>query len=376
MITGCDGRPYACFCINSCCNDGNCGNFLGNSNFFFFELSPPICAAATCLGMFTAFLSALTAVFLYDIKRIIAYSTCSQLGYMLIAAGLSQYNISLFHLINHAFFKALLFLTAGAIIHSFANEQDIRKIGLLYESAPLLFSALFIGNMAIMGLPFLAGFYSKDLILEVSRLGFNANFSKIGSAVLYSGISFATCLTAVYSCRLVYYIIFRQRQFSLNFISVGYLNQPFFIRLVLVILMILSIFSGYLFSDFFSGINIGRLPSVYYTSFDAWSFEVEFFLPFIKLWPVFLNFLIIGCFFGVLKLKRVLAKFNFFLHPLLFLLYPSPLNIQLTRGGLIFFFNIYYFFYHSNFWKKFVRLCASNFYFNEFFNFFASLSFY
>lgn len=161
------------------------GIFLVIRTSFLFELSPLTCQLAVCFGVVTAFLSAITAVFLYDIKRIIAYSTCSQLGYMLVAAGLSQYNLSLFHLINHAFFKALLFLTAGAIIHSCANEQDIRKLGLLYQRAPLLFSSLFIGNIAIMGLPFLAGFYSKDLILESAFLRLTVLFNEsVSSGVL------------------------------------------------------------------------------------------------------------------------------------------------------------------------------------------------
>jgi NADH-quinone oxidoreductase subunit L len=107
------------------------GIFLLIRCAFIFDCSPHVRTLIIIIGAGTAFFSALTAVFLYDIKKIIAYSTCSQLGYMAVACGLSQYTLGLFHLINHAFFKALLFLTAGAIIHSFHNEQDIRKLSQL-----------------------------------------------------------------------------------------------------------------------------------------------------------------------------------------------------------------------------------------------------
>jgi NADH-ubiquinone oxidoreductase chain 5 len=146
------------------------GIFLLMRISFLFELSPSSRSVVVILGAFTALYSAFTAVFLYDIKKIIAYSTCSQLGYMLVACGLSQYSLSLFHLINHAFFKALLFLTAGAIIHSFNNEQDIRKLSAIKHRSPFLFTAMLVGNIAIMGLPFLSGFYSKDLIIELTYL--------------------------------------------------------------------------------------------------------------------------------------------------------------------------------------------------------------
>jgi NADH:ubiquinone oxidoreductase subunit 5 (subunit L)/multisubunit Na+/H+ antiporter MnhA subunit len=240
------------------------GIFLVIRTSFLFELSPLTCQIAVCLGVVTAFLSAFTAVFIYDIKRIIAYSTCSQLGYMLVAAGLSQYNISLFHLINHAFFKALLFLTAGAIIHSCGNEQDIRRLGLLFQKAPLLFSSLFIGNIAIMGLPFLAGFYSKDLIIESIFLRASVLFSSEIAVLLFLILCGATMLTAVYSCRLVYYTVFKTRQYTLQDSFIGYFNQPVFIRIVLVLLSTFSIFSGYFFSDFFTITHLAVLPSVYW----------------------------------------------------------------------------------------------------------------
>ena len=118
------------------------------------------------LGGITAFVSATIGLFQNDIKKIIAYSTCSQLGYMMFSCGLSNYSSSLFHLMNHAFFKALLFLSAGAIIHSMLDQQDIRRMGNLVKSLPISYLMMFVGSLALMGLPFLTGFYSKDFLIE------------------------------------------------------------------------------------------------------------------------------------------------------------------------------------------------------------------
>jgi NADH-ubiquinone oxidoreductase chain 5 len=133
-----------------------------------FEYTPKILVFITLIGSFTAFFSATVGLVQNDIKKVIAYSTCSQLGYMIFACGLSYYHIAFFHLVNHAFFKALLFLSAGAIIHSLTNEQDMRKYGGLMQLLPFTATMLLIGSLALMGFPFLTGFYSKDLILEVA----------------------------------------------------------------------------------------------------------------------------------------------------------------------------------------------------------------
>ena len=117
------------------------------------------------MGSLTAFFAATTGLVQNDIKRVIAYSTCSQLGYMIFACGLSCYDVSLFHLSNHAFFKALLFLSAGSVIHAVADEQDMRKMGGLRRLLPFSYAAILIGSLALTGFPFLTGFYSKDLIL-------------------------------------------------------------------------------------------------------------------------------------------------------------------------------------------------------------------
>src|SRR3990167_8225980 len=120
------------------------------------------------IGALTSFFASSIGLFQNDLKKIIAYSTCSQLGYMIFICGLSNYSLSIFHLSNHAFFKALLFLSAGSIIHAMSDEQDIRRMGGLIQILPYTYVMLLIGSLALMGTPFLSGFYSKDFILEVS----------------------------------------------------------------------------------------------------------------------------------------------------------------------------------------------------------------
>lgn len=144
------------------------GVFLIVRCSYLFEFSP------LCLKVLT-YMSALTIVFFgfvglaqYDIKKIIAYSTCSQLGYMMLACSLSGYNLALYHLLTHASFKALLFLSAGSIIHTMNNEQDLRKLNGIYYTMPLISILFVIGSLSLVGFPFLSGFYSKDAIIELS----------------------------------------------------------------------------------------------------------------------------------------------------------------------------------------------------------------
>jgi NADH-ubiquinone oxidoreductase chain 5 len=134
-------------------------------------------------------------------KKVIAYSTCSQLGYMIFACGLSSYDVGLFHLSNHAFFKALLFLSAGSIIHAVSDEQDMRKMGGLQRLLPFSYAMIFIGSAALIGFPFLTGFYSKDIILEVAY----AKGTLFGDFAYTLGVLSAFC-TAFYSTRLLYLV--------------------------------------------------------------------------------------------------------------------------------------------------------------------------
>jgi len=141
------------------------GVFLIARCSFIFEYSPIVLNIIMFVGSSTAFFASTTGLFQNDMKKVIAYSTCSQLGYMIMSCGVSQYSIAIFHLVNHAFFKALLFLGAGIIIHALNGEQDIRRMGGLYKLLPLTYITMLIASFALSGFPFLAGFYSKEAIL-------------------------------------------------------------------------------------------------------------------------------------------------------------------------------------------------------------------
>ena len=132
-----------------------------------FENAPTVSFFIAILGALTSLISGTIGIAQNDIKKIIAYSTCSQLGYMAAGAGISMYDVGLFHLFNHSFFKALLFLSAGSIIHIMSNEQDIRRMGGLAPANPFIYISMVVASLALAGFPFLSGFYSKDLIIEV-----------------------------------------------------------------------------------------------------------------------------------------------------------------------------------------------------------------
>lgn len=172
--------------------------------FLLIRMSPLIEHSSFCLvfiavvGAITALFAASVAITQNDIKRVIAYSTCSQLGYMFFAIGMSAYSFALFHLVTHAFFKALLFLGAGSVIHALSGEQDLRKMGGLYRHIPITYALMWIGSLALMGVPGFSGYYSKDLILEAAA----AQGSWQGALCFYVGLISAG-LTAAYSLRLM-----------------------------------------------------------------------------------------------------------------------------------------------------------------------------
>ncbi|WP_298728299.1 NADH-quinone oxidoreductase subunit L [uncultured Ferrovibrio sp.] len=164
-----------------------------------FEYAPDTLAFVTVIGASTAFFAATVGLAQNDIKRVIAYSTCSQLGYMFFALGVSAYPAAIFHLFTHAFFKALLFLGAGSVIHAVDGEQDMRKMGGLWKHIKITYAMMWIGSLALAGLPFFAGYYSKDMILEAAF----AAGSGVGQYAFVLGMA-AAILTAFYSWRLLF----------------------------------------------------------------------------------------------------------------------------------------------------------------------------
>ena len=212
-----------------------------------FEYSQFALNFVAVIGMITAFFAATVAIVQNDIKKIIAYSTCSQLGYMFFAAGIGAYHVAIFHLFTHAFFKALLFLGSGSVIHSMKDEQDIRNMGDLWKKMPFTWFSMIIGTLALTGFPFLSGFYSKDAIIEFAYLS-HTNVGYLATAV---GIITAL-LTAIYSWRLIFKTFhgkFNNQNLSKSEIHESSLS----ITIPLGFLVIGSIFSGFLFKDFLIG---------------------------------------------------------------------------------------------------------------------------
>ena len=212
-----------------------------------FEYSPLTLNIITVVGMITAFFAATVALVQTDIKKIIAYSTCSQLGYMFFAAGVGAYNVAMFHLFTHAFFKALLFLGSGSVIHSFKDEQDINQMGGVYKKLPYTYIFMIIGTLALTGFPFLSGFYSKDAIIEFAYLKGNT------TGYYAAGIGILTAvLTSIYSWRLIFKTF--HGEYNNKKIDIKEMHEsPLIMLLPLFVLAIGAIFAGFLFKDLFIG---------------------------------------------------------------------------------------------------------------------------
>lgn len=273
------------------------GVFLITRCSYLFEFSPNILNFIIIIGSTTAFFAATTGLFQNDIKKVIAYSTCSQLGYMVFACGLSSYEVGMFHLSNHAFFKALLFLTAGAIIHALSDEQDMRKMGGLQQLLPFSYAVMLIGSLALIGFPFLAGFYSKDVILEISFSKYNI----IGHFSYILGCLAAFC-TAFYSTRLLFLIFLSKVNGNKHVITHAH-EGSWRMSFPLFILALLSISIGFLSKDLFIGFgtsfwgtSIFVLPSNYSL------LDIEFINLFYKLFPLILT--ILGAGFSFLLYKN------------------------------------------------------------------------
>ncbi len=212
-----------------------------------FEYSELTLNIVTIVGMSTAFFAATVALVQTDIKKIIAYSTCSQLGYMFFAAGVGAYNVAMFHLFTHAFFKALLFLGSGSVIHAFKDEQNINNMGGVWRKLPYTYTLMIIGTLALTGFPLLSGFYSKDAIIEFAYLS--------GTATGYyaAGVGiFTAFLTSIYSWRLMFKTF--HGQYNNKEIKIEETHEsPLVMLIPLVLLSIGAIFAGFIFKELFIG---------------------------------------------------------------------------------------------------------------------------
>ena len=277
-----------------------------------FEYSSLALNIVAVIGGLTAFVSATIALTQHDIKKVIAYSTCSQLGYMFFACGLSNYYVGLFHLFNHAFFKALLFLSAGSVIHSMRDEQDMRRLGGVSQTMPITYICVLIGSLSLSGFPFLSGFYSKDVILETA-LG---AYTVTGYFAFWLG-SITAFLTAFYSFRL-FYIGFMQKTSSPKAIATGSHESGLAIIIPLTTLGFGSIFSGYYFRDLFIGLGSDVFSgSIFVKPESLFLLNAEFIPFFYKSIP--LVFSLTGIFLSILlysKFGYLFSSFWLTAHPL------------------------------------------------------------
>jgi len=214
-----------------------------------FENSENVLKIVAVIGCLTSFFAASVGLFQNDLKRVIAYSTCSQLGYMIFICGLSHYSVSLFHLANHAVFKALLFLSAGCLIHGLADEQDLRKMGGLLYLFPVSFIMILIGSLALIGMPFLTGFYSKDCILEIAV----SKHTILGNFCYFLGCVAAFC-TAFYSFRLAFLVFLNPTNSFKVYLESAH-EAPIKMLMPLFILGLGSIFYGFLTRDLMIGLG-------------------------------------------------------------------------------------------------------------------------
>jgi NADH:ubiquinone oxidoreductase subunit 5 (subunit L)/multisubunit Na+/H+ antiporter MnhA subunit len=246
-----------------------------------FENSESVLTIVSIVGACTAFFAASVGLFQNDLKRVIAYSTCSQLGYMVFIVGLSHYSVSLFHVANHAVFKALLFLSAGCVIHGMSDEQDLRKLGGLLHIFPISYIMIFIGSSALIGVPFLTGFYSKDCILELAI----AKYNYVGNFCYFLGCSAAFC-TAFYSFRLLFLAFINPTNTFKSYIA-GAHEADLKMIFPLIVLGLGAIFYGFLTRDLIIGLG-SLFFNQTFTNFANFAlFDSEFLPALVKNIPFF-----------------------------------------------------------------------------------------
>jgi NADH-ubiquinone oxidoreductase chain 5 len=307
------------------------------------EYSSTVLLIAIWLGGVTAVFSSLIGLFQQDIKKVIAYSTMSQLGMMVIAVGLSSYNLALFHLVNHAFYKGLLFLGAGAVIHSISDNQDFRRYGGLKQFLPLTYSVMLIASLSLVAFPFMTGFYSKDFILESAYGQYY-----LSSIIIYYIATIGAVFTTLYSIKVLYLTFLANPNNNIKSYENAH-ESGIFMSLPLVILAVFSIFFGFLTKDIFIGLGSGFFTdnSIFIHPIHEITLETEFGVNTInKLLPLILTVslsiitLLICEYFpnSVIKFKYTRLGYNIFgllnQRFLIELLYNKYItNVVLDLGG-------------------------------------------
>jgi len=280
------------------------GVFLIVRSSPLFEISSNVLNIVAIFGSITAVFAASVGLVQNDIKKIIAYSTCSQLGYIIFATGISSYSISFFHLFNHAFFKALLFLGAGSVIHAIGDEQDIRKIGGLKKFLPITYSTFLSGSLALAGFPFLSGFYSKDAIMEATA----ANYTNVSILCYFLG-AISAFITAYYSIRLLT-LVFLVKPRGYKKIYESAIESQIFIKSVLILLSIFSIFIGFLTKNIFLGESLMIFDNaIFFQPWNFFNFKSEFIPIFFKLIPTILGIIgLVLSYFIIIFFSRFIGK--------------------------------------------------------------------
>jgi len=258
------------------------GVYLLMRSSSLIEYSSTVLLLCLWLGAITTVFSSLIGLFQQDIKKVIAYSTMSQLGMMVIAIGLSSYNIALFHLINHAFYKGLLFLGAGAVIHAMADNQDFRKYGGLISFLPLSYSVILIASLSLIAFPFMTGFYSKDFLLESAYGQYSFN-----SIAVYTIAVIGAIFTTLYSVKVLYLTFLSTPNGSITHYKYVHENDMF-ISLPLIILAIFSIIFGFITKEIFIGLGSSFFSdnSIFIHPIHELTIDTEFSIsPLLKLLP-------------------------------------------------------------------------------------------
>ena len=276
-------------------------------------------------GAVTAFFAASVGLFQNDIKKVIAYSTMSQLGMMVIAVGLSQYNVALMHLVLHATYKAGLFLSAGSVLHAMGDQQDFRRFGGLVKLLPLTYTVILIASLSLAALPWLSGYYSKDLIIELAY----GSYSSLGYLVYLLAV-IAACFTMLYSVKLIYLTFLTYANAPKGNYEKAH-ESPLFMSIPLILLGLLSVYLGSISKDFFVGLGSQGLGnSIFSHPNHVILIDTEFGVPsFNKLLPLILS-----------TICAILALYLFEKKPLLLL----TLNKSKVGQNIYRFFNQRYWF--------------------------------